>query len=345
MTYKETTIMEAELCNSKEAADDYFIKCIMNGWRGFGILVEDISLLHSVEEYIKLCPGVIDIDVERLVKFHNGIWLEFDTITCKEDVEYIYAIKTGDTSYLNSTELQVYLKLLAIMAELKLEEKSDIEKIMAVHDYLVLNTAYDVEAAAAYYAGILEYDLDSHFVEGTILNRKAVCSGYAYTFALFMNAYDIPCEYVSNDTHGWNLVKVEDSWYHIDITWDDPVPDRPGNVIYTHFMMTDEEIRKLESHESWSCECETYRHDCKDSSYRIYPYSEYLCETEEAAEALIQAQENKGKILFVYPAEGALTEEILLNKATARYGNIIYYPSKRIGDSHLVLEIVLEHGQ
>lgn len=342
MIYKENTIMEAELCKSKEEAANYFISSIMEGWRGFGILVEDVTMLHTLEEYIRLCPGVIDIEVNKLVKYYNGIWLEFKTVSCKGNIEYIYAIKTGDVSYLDSTKIKVYDKLISIMKELELDEKSDIEKIIAVHDYLILNTEYAVEAANAFYAGSKDYDSSVHNVDGLILNKKAVCSGYAYTFNIFMNAYDIPCEYVSNELHGWNLVKLDDSWYHIDVTWDDPVPDRPGKVMYTHFMMTDEEIMQLESHETWICECTVYQHNCDDSTYRIYPYREYLCETEEEAVSLMKAQEETGTILLVYPEDGRLNEDVLLDKAVSMYGVITYYPETSLGNSYNILEIMPE---
>lgn len=342
LSYKENTIIDAKLCRSKEEAASFFVSCIMEGWRGFGILVEDSSMLHTLEQYKEMCPGIIDITVSRLVKFHNGIWLEFESVKCKENIEYFYAIRTGDTDYLDSTQLQVYRTLLSVMKELALEEKSDIEKIVAVHDYIVLNTEYDIAAADAFYTGNSEYDTDVHFVEGVLLNQKAVCSGYAYTFNLFMDAYGIPCEYVSNEIHGWNIVKVGEEWYHIDVTWDDPVPDREGKVMYTHFMMTDEEIMLLDSHETWSCECEVYHHKCDDNSYRIYPYKEYFCESEEEAVLLMQLQEESRNIFLVYPTESALNEDILLNKALERYGKINYYPAQNLGGQYLMLEIVLE---
>jgi len=342
LVYMENVILDAECLKSKEEAGRYFVEGIMNGWRGFGILVEDINMLHSVEEYKSLCPGIIDFEVKPPVKYHNGIWLEFQKIMCKEDVEYLYALKTGNTSYLDNTEQKVYQILLSIIDELSLEEKSDIEKVTAVHDYLVLNTEYDVEAAESFFSGSNEYDQNVHLIEGVILNKKAVCSGYAFTFSLLMNVYDIPCEYVGNEIHGWNIVKLKDTWYHIDVTWDDPVPDKPGKVSYHHFLMTDEEVRQLDSHETWECECEIYGHSCNDDSYRIYPYREYICESSEQAEALIKMQEESGSIILAYPVDCGLTEDSLLNMAVNRYGRINYYPSKRIGSSYFVLEILPE---
>ena len=52
---------------------------------------------------------------------------------------------------------------------------------------------------------------------------------------------------VSGDTnsdgaegHAWNLVKLDDEWFSLDVTWDDPVPDVEGRVKYGYFLINDE---------------------------------------------------------------------------------------------------------
>ncbi len=32
------------------------------------------------------------------------------------------------------------------------------------------------------------------------------------------------------ESHAWNYVQVDDNWYAIDVTWDDPVPTGPGII-------------------------------------------------------------------------------------------------------------------
>ncbi len=48
-----------------------------------------------------------------------------------------------------------------------------------------------------------------------------VCAGYSQTFALFCNASDIDALSVTSLEHEWNKVRINDSWYNVDCTWDD----------------------------------------------------------------------------------------------------------------------------
>lgn len=123
---------------------------------------------------------------------------------------------------------------------------STVEKVKAVHDYLVLNNTYD-------YSSDGKHPMDIDDVENLLFNHTSVCVGYAYSFQLFMDALSIPCKYVSgtakaeNKTtyngHAWNIVKIDGSWYHVDVTWDDP--DSSYNYIsYAFFLTSDKLISK-----------------------------------------------------------------------------------------------------
>ncbi len=335
---REHAILQSTPLTSEEEINRYLFKNALNGYIRFPIFAEDISMLHTAEEYMQLYPEILSMEMESLTKYKNGYSLYISNLNLKrQDVAYQYALRTGDTSYLNENELLAYKKLLTIAEELKLTELSDIDAIVAAHDYLVLNTAYDM---GAYYSTEVT---SSHSAEGTLLYGQAVCSGYASTFRLLMMLADIPCKYVYNDTHAWNLVQLDGEWYHIDVTWDDPTPDRPGVVVYKHFMMTDEEIRKLDSHHTWTCECEAV-HICDDTAYRLYPYQEYLCSDYEEAARLILSQAEQNIITLVYPSDGSINEDELLQLTFQTLGlteKISYYPSTPLGDSHYQFQIIL----
>lgn len=337
MINKENTILKDTLLTSEEEANRQLFKKALGGYYQFGLLVEDLSMLHTEAEYLELFPEFISIEIESLTKYHNGYYLRFsDLQTTQTDLAYRYALRTGDTSFLTDNEQTAYQKLFSVAEELEFDKLSDIDAVIAAHDYLVLNTAYDETDAES------ASNRASHYAEGTLLNNTAVCSGYASTFQLLMELADIKCEYVWNDSHAWNIVQLDGNWYHVDVTWDDPTPDQPGVVIYTHFLMTDEEVARLEKHESWQCECGG-PHNCDDQSYRLYAYRDYLCSTEDEAAALIQAQADQDIITLVYPLSGTLTEDTLLQLAYPALnlsGTLNYYPSEALGDSHLLLRII-----
>ena len=331
--------MEGTVLTSEAEANRYLFEMALGGYYQFGILVEELSMLHTAEEYLQLYPEILSIEIESLTKYHNGYYLRFSNLTTTQmDLAYKYAIRTGDTSFLTESEKQAYDKLFVIAKELELENLSDIDSIIAVHDYLILNTVYDEKTFLSGASGV------SHYAEGLLLHGQAVCSGYASTFQLLMMLAEIPCEYVWTDTHAWNLVQLENEWYHIDVTWDDPTPDQPGVVVYTHFMMTDEEIAQLKDHQSWSCECGV-PHDCDDEAYRLYPYAKFMCTSEAEATALIQQQATEEILTLIYPVDSPLSEELLLQLTSRTLdfsGNISYYPSELLGKDHYLLRILLK---
>ena len=106
------------------------------------------------------------------------------------------------------------------------------------------NVAYDYDN---YKAGTIPYS--SYGMQGPILHGKSVCQGYAKAFEYFMDVLGIECELISgtanngNGTwagHAWNKVKIDGKWLYIDVTWDDPIPDRGANVYwYKYYLVTD----------------------------------------------------------------------------------------------------------
>ena len=76
---------------------------------------------------------------------------------------------------------------------------------------------------------------------------------------------DIPCFLVTSDemNHAWNLVYLDGAWYHVDLTYDDPRPDRPGRVLHENFLLSDTAIENTAfPHYAWSsavtCDSEVY---------------------------------------------------------------------------------------
>ena len=77
---------------------------------------------------------------------------------------------------------------------------------------------------------------------GALVKGSAVCEGYAHAFCLLLNKLGIDCYYVNgygeNAPHMWNSVKINDEWYHIDVTWDDN-----ENAYFNYFNLDDTQIQ------------------------------------------------------------------------------------------------------
>ena len=64
-------------------------------------------------------------------------------------------------------------------------------------------------------------DYLQHTAYGALVNKEAVCEGYAKAYKLLMDAMGIPCDVVINEEHAWNVVCLEGKWYLVDVTNDD----------------------------------------------------------------------------------------------------------------------------
>ncbi len=123
------------------------------------------------------------------------------------------------------------LRLQEVLQAAVCEGMTPVQQALAVHDYLAANFAYD--DSLTYYTG---YDL---LVRGT-----AVCEGYTEAYMDLLNRLGIPCVMVISEEmdHSWNLVQIDGSWYHVDVTWDDPATDMYGQVYHDYFLLTDAEL-------------------------------------------------------------------------------------------------------
>jgi hypothetical protein len=123
------------------------------------------------------------------------------------------------------------------------EDMSDYEKVMAIHDYLVVNTVYTESEDKDYLATVLS----------VLKDGRGQCQGYSEAFAALMIISGVETRIVSGKAfdsqmrfvpHAWNQVKIGGIWYHVDVTWDDPIPDTGGVVLHNYLCRSDEFFKK-----------------------------------------------------------------------------------------------------
>ncbi|MCL2698618.1 MAG: hypothetical protein FWE74_11140 [Oscillospiraceae bacterium] len=126
---------------------------------------------------------------------------------------------------------------------------NDFEKALFLHDYLVLNTVYDIENLRHIERiGFVGTPLNphSHDAYGALVLGKAVCEGYAYAYVHLLRQVGVESRiitgYMGGVPHAWNIVKINGSWYHVDVTANDPVVggehDMHGFVSHEHFLIS-----------------------------------------------------------------------------------------------------------
>lgn len=129
---------------------------------------------------------------------------------------------------------------------------SDYAKATALHDYLALNIAYDYDN---YQANTIP--ADSYNAYGALVNGVAVCEGYALAYKYLLSEVGIEAYMVKSVqmNHAWNMVKIDGKYYHVDVTWDDPVYDRIGRVRHVYLFRSDDNFDAASSgskpHHDW----------------------------------------------------------------------------------------------
>ena len=120
-------------------------------------------------------------------------------------------------------------------------DKKEIIKIL--HDYIITNVKYDKERTDN---NIIRYASNTAY--GVLFEGYGICSGYADAMALFLNYYDIPNYKIASENHVWNAVYLDGEWYHLDLTWDDPILNTGEEILdHAYFLITTEELKTLDT--------------------------------------------------------------------------------------------------
>lgn len=193
--------------------------------------ISDESLINA-EDWLKRLSGIGQIHCEyRKVKdgFNVVINLQY-----WDNYAIVYAYRTQDTSYLNSRQTELYNKYLEVINDYTSPSRSDCANELSIHDYLVTHIVYEEQENTIYNA----YD--------AMIKGKSVCSGYTEAFKTFMDMLGIENTVLTgtagDQQHIWNMVKLDNEWYQVDVTWDDSDESDTATVDHAYFNLTDADM-------------------------------------------------------------------------------------------------------
>lgn len=216
-------------------------KMIFDGlkMRAFNIVVSLYLSPDEVQEvYLKVLYDnplfyYINQTVIRM-QGHPGYWILLP--------EYLYT--NNEINRIN-LDIRNIVNRVKVKADTFKNNEFRLEKCL--HDSVVKSVAYD-------YDSLKKKDcFNAHSIVGAFLDRRAVCEGIAKAFKLLCNEYEIKCivvlgkankdgVYGEDDYHAWNLVKIGNESYHVDVTWDNLYDEEFHHISYDYFNMTTKEI-------------------------------------------------------------------------------------------------------
>ena len=218
---------------SKQDLLNIYYTVLNNGWDNFSFYCDKSysTCISDMEELAK--------DKTKF-SYINQLVHPFNTF---ETIETNYSTNGRIDIKINKKYLGAYRQnLLKIEITLKLNINSynDVnDKIKVFHDYIAETNKYDKDKEDG---GNSIYHSDTAI--GTLFEGESICSGYTDTLAIFLNMLSLDNTRVSTNDHIWNVVNINNKWYHIDLTWDDPIVSTGKDVvIYDYFLITNDELK------------------------------------------------------------------------------------------------------
>ena len=181
--------------------------------------------------------------------------LKMRKTTYGKKVTYALSIAPADSNGYLANGLESKEKVDNILNEIKETRDNivkrlngiDYNKIMHAHDWIINNLQYEQNIT----------NNNVYNLYGALIEKSAVCEGYAEALKYILDEVNIPCVLVSGtatnsegktERHEWNYVQLYGKWYAIDSTWDDPVVKGTGyvsdSIKHRYFLVGSNEMNK-----------------------------------------------------------------------------------------------------
>ena len=176
-------------------------------------------------------------DINNYVHPYNGfshIESEYDSLG-RVTINIVKNYTKEDINLINK-------KIDELMPQLTSNYNSLETNIKNVHDYIINNARYD---SARSDNNVLTYKSDTAY--GPLFQGYAICGGYTDLMQLFLERLNVKNFRVSSDNHIWNVLYINNTWKHLDLTWDDPVAsDGKDYLEYNYFLIDTNQLLTLE---------------------------------------------------------------------------------------------------
>lgn len=204
---------------ANSALSEYLAVNMMNGnqlisLEDFPESADTSYLLDAWEEAVYQNPMVLGVRSASILKDGSMLAVEYDT----------------EPEEIRQKQQEISSEVKKVIKEIITEDMSELEKELAINQYLCDTAEYDMEA--------LENAEENDFAEvdgefndaftpyGVLINKTGVCSSYAGAFKLLAEEAGLECivvtGYLEGDLpHAWNKVKIDGTWNIVDATNND----------------------------------------------------------------------------------------------------------------------------
>jgi len=154
-----------------------------------------------------------------------------------------YVIVGNSATYWTNYEQEqnVNTRVSEILSTILTDGLNDEQKEREIHDWIVKNVEYDQTK-------------NNYSAYAALFLGQTVCQGYSTLTYKMLKEVNIASQIINSDEmdHAWNLVSLCGNWYHLDVTWDDPVGQDVDFIWYNYYNKSDDEIIELEHYWDYS---------------------------------------------------------------------------------------------
>lgn len=210
-------LRQMEVAQSEEGHQEYYFKQLTEEeqrvyrelLKGIRAREKEFYLTISDDDSIDRSYHAVLKDYPEIFWVHNR---EKIYKTTYSDSDYCvftpgYTYTDGEIDEIQTAMEQSFQEVRALIPE----DASDYEKVRIVYTYVIDHTQYQTGE-------------DDQSIAGVFWKKSAVCAGYAGAVQYLLERLDIPCIYVDGSTkgstegHAWDIVKIGQEYYYVDVT-------------------------------------------------------------------------------------------------------------------------------
>lgn len=208
-----------------------------------------------------------------------------------------------DATTMATMQQEIMEEVARITKEIIKDGMTDLEKEIAINQYICDSAVYDQEACDHAIANNMTVKdpkyLDAFSAYGVLVKKKGVCASYAAAFKLLADAAGLEAVVVTGNlngtlSHAWNRVKIEDQWYSVDSTNNDN--ETIPNAL---FNLSDEEAASvLVEDNDYICDDQLSVYTANNSDYEYYRMNNQYYERSDIEGIAKAIKNSKGHRLF-----------------------------------------------
>lgn len=109
-------------------------------------------------------------------------------------------------------------------------QPNDLLKEKKAHDLICEKVIYD----PGYEDRSIPMNEYNQVAYSVFCTDSTVCAGYSQAMQLLMNGAGVDCAIVTSSNHEWNIIRLNNTWYYVDLTWNDR-SEQGMDYVYDYF--------------------------------------------------------------------------------------------------------------